>query len=280
MANILIVGCGSIGTALAQELKALGHQVTGLKRHPPKVNVDGINYFSADITEAESLEGLATNFEQIFFIVTSDSRDEQGYRAIYETGLNNLIKHFTDSGCSPAWLLVSSTGVYGQSQGEWVDENSIAEPKQATTQWIRHAERRLTDLDQRNIVVRFAGIYGPGRESLLRMAKQCPAIQKQPSYFTNRIHQDDCIGVLIFLLAQRLAGATLESYYLASDNDPAPLWDVISWLAEQLHCQPPTAKVGVNFDMNKRCSNKRLAALGYQFQYPDYKAGYQSMLDL
>jgi len=79
---------------------------------------------------------------------------------------------------------VSSTSVYGQSEGEWVDEDSIAQPDNVTGQLIRQAEQKLMDLAPGNIVVRFSGIYGPGREYLLRMAMQTPAIQKTPSYFT------------------------------------------------------------------------------------------------
>ncbi|MEQ1528659.1 MAG: SDR family oxidoreductase [Methylococcales bacterium] len=278
MAKLLIVGCGAIGSALAEQLLALGHQVSAIKRHPPETLTANISYHRADITVPEDLTGLATDFTQIFFIVTADSRSEQGYKAIYQTGLDNLIRHFACAAVKPTWFLVSSTGVYGQNQGEWVDEDSIAEPQQATSQWIRHAEQRLTALAAGNIVLRFSGIYGPGRESLLNMAKRSPVIQKQPSYFTNRIHQEDCIGVLVFLLGKHLAGEALAQYYLASDNDPAPMWQVMSWLAEQLQCPAPTAKTEPGADCNKRCSNRRLRELGYQFKYPDYQAGYRSLL--
>jgi nucleoside-diphosphate-sugar epimerase len=278
MAKILIIGCGSIGLALAQALVANGHQVTGLKRHLPVNRQDGIDYFQADITQSTQLAHLATDFAAIFFIVTSDSREPSGYQAIYETGLNNLIQHFADCQQQPRWLLVSSTGVYGQTNGEWVDENSVAEPKSATSQWIRHAEQQITAFNANNVVVRFAGIYGPGRESLIRMAKLGSKIQKEPPYYTNRIHQDDCIGVLVFLLTKALAGHQLDNCYLASDHDPAPMWDVITWLAEQCHAPAPIAKTELATDMNKRCNNQRLVSLGYQFIYPDYKSGYQQVL--
>jgi len=66
---------------------------------------------------------------------------------------------------------------------------------------------------------------------------------------------------------------------LASDDDPAPMWEVMSWLAEQMNCQPPTVKVNDNhYVMNKRCNNQRLKALGYQFRYPCYKDGYLELI--
>ena len=279
MAKILIIGCGSIGTQLAHVLSAKGHQVTGLKRNPPLTNTGNVNYFTADITSAAELNDLPGDFDILYFIVSPDGRNAQSYRAIYESGLNNLLNKFSQAGSNPQWIFVSSTSVYGQSQGEWVDEESLAQPENSTSQLIRQAEQTLMDLDADNIVVRFSGIYGPGREYLLRMAMQSPAIQKTPAYFTNRIHQQDCVGVLAFLLEQRLAGKALASCYLASDDDPAPMWDVMTWLTEQLQCQPPTVKSVDNAAvMNKRCHNQRLKALGYQFQYPGFKDGYLELI--
>jgi len=144
---------------------------------------------------------------------------------------------------------------------------------------IRQAEQKLMDSNPANIVVRFSGIYGPGREYLLRLALQAPAIQQTPPYFTNRIHQQDCVGVLSFLLEQRLAGKALAQCYLASDDDPVPTWEVMTWLADQLHCPPPAVKaVDADAGMNKRCSNTRLKALGYRFDYPSYKDGYMELI--
>ena len=135
-------------------------------------------------------------------------------------------------------------------------------------------------LNPANVVARFSGIYGPGRKHLLRMAQQTPSIQQHPPYFTNRIHQRDCVGVLAFLLEQRLAGISLEQCYLASDDDPAALWEVLTWLAGQMQCKPPIAKISENgCGMNKRCRNDRIKKLGYTFTYPDYKSGYSEVIN-
>ncbi|MGZ8919110.1 MAG: SDR family oxidoreductase [Methylobacter sp.] len=280
MAKILIIGCGAIGLQLADVLYDNGHQVTGLKRNPPTLHNNKINYFTADITLSEDIKKLDTDFEHVFFIVSPDGRNEKSYRDIYEIGLDNLLNRLSQSACNPNWIFVSSTSVYGQSQGEWVDENSLAQPGNITSKLIRQAEQKLMDANPNNIIVRFAGIYGPGREYLLRMARQAPLIQQDPPYFTNRIHQLDCINVLSFLLEKRLIGLPLEQCYLASDDDPAPLWDVISWLAERMNCPLPVAKAaGPDNGMNKRCNNKRLKALGYQFKYPSYKEGYSELIN-
>ena len=279
MAKILIIGCGAIGTQVAHVLSNKGHHVTGLKRNPPEKDDGKINYFTADITSPTDLQDLTTDFDVLYFIVSPDGRNEESYHDIYETGLNNLLNKFSLAGSNPHWIFVSSTSVYSQSQGEWVDEDSIAQPENATSQLIRQAEQKLMDLEPNNIVVRFSGIYGPGREYLLRMAMQVPAIQQNPPYYTNRIHQQDCIGVLAFLLERRLAGVALEQCYLASDDDPAPIWNVMSWLAEHMNCQPPAVKTGgTDYVMNKRCKNQRLKALGYKFLYPGFKDGYLELI--
>lgn len=275
MAKILIVGCGAIGSELAAVLSAKGHDVTGLKRQPPLSASGSVHYVAADISSAANLTDLDTDFDQAFFIVSPDGRNEQSYRAVYQNGLDNLLDRLP----ATQWLMVSSTSVYGQNQGEWVDEDSAAEPGNITSRLIRQAEQRLIASNPANIVVRFSGIYGPGREYLLRQAMQTPAIQQTPPYFTNRIHQQDCVGVLAFLLEQRLTGKALAQCYLASDDDPAPTWDVMTWLADHLHCPPPTVKeVDADAGINKRCNNSQLKALGYRFQYPSYKDGYLELI--
>ena len=209
-----------------------------------------------------------------------DMRTPKAYQAVYLAGLNNLLQRFAAQARCPQWFLISSTGVYGQSAGEWVDEQSSAAPTSETGKIIRQAERRLLAADPNTVIVRFSGIYGPGHTRLIKLAEQAPAIQCNPPYFTNRIHQDDCAAVLAFLSAQHLSGYPLDNCYLASDDDPAPLWDVITWLTEQLNCPPPIPQASTNSrpDQNKRCCNKRLKALGYRFSYPGYRDGYMALL--
>ena len=279
MAKILIIGCGAIGLELARTLAESGHDVTGLKRKPPLASHERFNYLRADITSAIDLEALDTDYDHILFIVSADSRNENSYLDIYETGIDNLLDRFAQVGSQSPWIFVSSASVYGQSQGEWVDENSLTKPTKSTSIKIVEAERKLMAANPANIVVRFSGIYGPGREYLLRMARQAPAIQQNPPYFTNRVHQRDCVGVLAFLIEQRIAGHNLKQCYLVSDDDPAPLWEVMTWLAEKMGCPPPTAKLSESScDKNKRCSNDRIKRQGYRFLYPDYKAGYSDLI--
>ncbi len=275
MTTILIIGCGAIGQALGDTLTQQGHQVIGLRRHPPTAP-SSFKFIAADISSQAAINQLDLAVDLVFFIVSADGRTEQSYRDVYQHGLSNALNKWHDV----PWFLVSSTSVYGQTQGEWVDEDSPTQPLNITSQLIVQAEQQVRAVNPLNVVVRFSGIYGPGREYLLRMAKQTPDIQQSPPYYTNRIHQQDCVGVLAFLCQQRLAGCVLDSCYVASDLDPAPLWDVISWLSAHLACPPPQAKsIDPKAESNKRCSSRRLQALGYSFLYAGYRDGYLPLIN-
>lgn len=279
MAKILIIGCGAIGLELANKLVGYGHRVTGLKRTPP-ADIANVEFIRTDIAVQSDVARLDVDFDYIYFIVSADKRDRASYVNVYDTGLTNLIGHFTKAKSTARWIFVSSTSVYGQNQGEWVDEDSETAPTTSTAQLIVKAEQRLLSINPANIIVRFSGIYGPGREYLLRMAQQAPIIQKTPPYFTNRIHQKDCVGVLAYLLEQSLTGVKLDSCYLASDDTPAPLWDVVTWLTSQMQYLPPLEKSEMaNSGQNKRCRNERIKSLGYRFIYPGYQAGYGELIN-
>jgi nucleoside-diphosphate-sugar epimerase len=274
MARILVVGCGDIGYRVALALHELGHDVTGLKKHSPTRSAP-FPIMVVDIQQTSAIAFLPTDFQQVLFIVSAGSRQADAYQMLYQNGLHNLLSHFASSGHSPSWLMVSSTSVYGQNQAEWVDENSETKPISPSSQYLLAAEKCLLQLDAKHCVVRFSGIYGPGRDWLLRRAASGESIQQQPPSYTNRIHQDDCVGVLVFLMQKQLANEVLEPCYIASDNEPVPLWDVMHWIAHQYGLPEPNALImPADAPQNKRCSNAKLVALGYQFLFPSYRDGY------
>lgn len=275
MAKILIIGCGDVGTRLGENLADRGHVVTGLRRNP-KTGHSKIRMLAGDIGDRSTLEGLAGDFNLLFFIVSADGRTEESYRIVYEAGLGHVLNRFKGL----PMVFVSSTSVYGQCRGEWVDENSQANPENFNGRIIRQAEQLVLAAHTANTVVRFSGIYGPGREYLLQLAARAPEIQRIPPYYTNRIHVDDCVGVLSLLSTVHLAGTPLQPIYLASDDDPAPMFEVVCWMAERLQCPLPNVKtVAENASMNKRCKNELLKAAGYRFRYPSYRDGYGEMLN-
>ncbi len=277
--KILIVGCGDVGTRLASLLIQKGHQVVGLRRTPPESSQRKMLYFAADVTSVESLSKLDADFDQVFYAVAPDHRDETHYRDIYETGLSHLFNHFSKNNKKPHWIFVSSTAVYGVTNGAWIDESTPLCPTSFTGKYLLAAEKKILEEGIKNIIVRFSGIYGEGRERLIRIAQNETPVQADPLYYSNGIHQSDCAGVLAFLLEKRLNGVPLASCYLASDDEPAPILEVVSWLAKKLALGPAVKKPKHTKDlMNKRCDNGRLKTLGYQFKYPSYREGYLPLL--
>lgn len=274
MARVLLAGCGDLGTALAARLVAAGHRVTALKRTPPAPPVPGVDYRCADLTrKAPDLAGAT--FDQAFVILAPGARDAAAYQALYVHGIARLAETF--AGRVGHWFFVSSTSVYGQRHGEWVDEDSPTEPATATARCLLAAERRLAASGAPATTIRFSGIYGPGRERLLRQIAAGEPVQYDPPTYTNRIHREDCIGALELLHRRALEGRPLAPVYLASDDCPAPLGTVARGLASALGLPPPPPQAGTG-EQNKRCRNDRIKALGHRLQFPDWRAGYLPLI--
>lgn len=291
MARILIAGCGDVGAALGRCLHADGHEVWGLKRHPADLPPE-IRPLAADLTDPATLAALPPTLDCVVYCAAAAGFSEAQYQAAYVAGVRNLLDALRQAGQQPKRLLfASSTSVYAQHQGEWVDEDSPAEADGFSGRCIRAGEQLMWDSGWPAIVVRFGGIYGPGRTRLIDSVRDgtatCPA---DPPVYTNRIHRDDCARTLNHLL--RLSDP--ERLYLAADNDPAPLDEVLRWLAVQLGAPEPPRTLrpplkpgaetrrdpAARMRASKRCDNTRLRASGFEFLYSSYRDGYTALLDL
>jgi len=274
--RILIAGCGKIGSAVAVELACLGYQVSGLKRSAQPA-AQGIKYLQADLTLPESLAELPTDFDLVLVILTPSDYSEAGYRSIYVDGIGHLLAHFALHNAKTKIIYVSSTRVYGQQQGEWIDENSVTEPADARGRILLEAEQQVLAFGESNTVVRFPGIYRSDSQFMQKLAAQAKPVQFDPPCYTNRVHREDCVGSLVFLTVKALSGQTLASHYLVADDEPSTKWQVVNWLAERGGLPSPEKDVcGVNAGQGKRCSNKRIREEGYCFQYSTYREGYKA----
>ncbi len=275
--KVLLVGCGDIGIPLGLSLSAEGREVWGLCRSSSLP--EPIKTLHADVTDATTLGILEqTSFEYVILTLTPAAFNDEGYRSVFVEGLQNVLQALNTDRLKRV-LFVSSSSVYHQSNGEWVDEASPTEPQSFSGRRLLEAEQLLHAFPAATTVVRFAGIYGPGRRRLIEQVKAGDSCAETPPLYTNRIHRDDCVGFLKHLVELDESGAELEDCYLGVDKQPVPMWDVKHWLAIQL---------GVKLDTNdsetptrrnsKRCSNRRLLASGYQLQFPSFKDGYQALL--
>lgn len=277
--SILIAGCGDIGGRLASRLLSEGWTVYGLRRTPAKLPA-GVRGVNADLFDAripgQWPEG---RIDYLVYCATPSERDEAGYRAAYVQGLRHVLGWIERSGQKPRRVLfVSSSSVYGQQHGEWVDETSPAEASGFSGQVMREAEQVALGSGVPASVVRLTGIYGPGRSDLMNRVRQGYSVAVEPPVYGNRIHADDAAGLLAFLLQADAQGVALDDVYIGVDDAPAPLAEVVGWMRERLGVTQWSDEHSVRRTGSKRCGNARAKALGWVPRYASYKEGYEAML--
>ncbi len=282
MAKILFAGCGYIGTQLGIQLAAAGHQCFGLRRQCNQLP-EAIQALSGDVTQPQTLTNLPADLDYVIITLTPGSFDESSYQAAYVQGLKNLLTALQAQDQTLRRLFfISSSAVYHQNDGEWVDEQSPTEPRGFSGKAMLDAEKVAIECDYPATCVRFSGIYGRGRQRLVDWALEGVSCQEQPPHYSNRIHQQDCVGVLKHLLELDMQGTEVEDLYLASDPNPAGFAEILNWLRQQLGNNRGDPQQGIEKRLragSKRCNSQRLQASGYQFKYPDYKAGFSALLD-
>jgi nucleoside-diphosphate-sugar epimerase len=152
--RLLIAGCGDLGNRLAARLD--GWEVHGLRRNVSRLAA-GIVPISADLSDPSTLGAAAGEWDALIYTATPGERTPEGYRQAYVTGMQELLKRVRVG----RLIMVSSTAVFGQDDGSWVDEASATEPQRFNGEILLEAERVAADVG--GIVIRFSGIYGPGR---------------------------------------------------------------------------------------------------------------------
>ena len=258
-------------------LAELGHEVFGLRRDVSKLPLE-INPVQGDVSGLDGFRGVPSGVDYVFYAVGAKSRDEDTYRNVYMDGLGRLLQVLGDEGQSPKRIFfTSSTSVYGQSRGEWVDESSPTHPPTFSGSIMVATESLLQSSSYPSTVLRLGGIYGPGRKGFvsgLRAQKVFPLPPGQN--YTNRIHRDDAVGALMHLLAMD----SPEDLYVGVDNEAADRIDVLQWLAHRLSVEPLTeVSEASHKGSGRRCQNDRLRSTGYEFIYPTFREGYGALID-
>ena len=280
-----------MGSELARLRVLAGDEVFGLRRRAGELP-GGVVPIAADLSEPASLADLPRDVDAVVYAVSAGAREEAAYRAAYVDGVRHLL---AATGGVGRFVFVSSTSVYGQHEGEWVDEASETAPRTFSGRIVLEGER-LALAQPGGCAVRFGGIYGPGR-TRLRDSVAAGRARWRPGHFTNRIHRDDCAGVLEHVLGL----AAPASVYVGVDCEPAEERTVYAWLArragvpeppqatdrgEVARSEPKASEVERTDDGratpgrpagSKRCSNRRLLESGYRFRYPTFREGYAAL---
>ncbi|MDA7758888.1 SDR family oxidoreductase [Amylibacter sp.] len=273
---LLSIGHGFSASVLGAQLIKDGWTVYGTTRSvekAKKLNDDGVNSIIWPGTD------LTPYIQKATHILTSVSPNSQGDPVLNQ--YNEILSKNTFD-----WVgYLSTTGVYGNHNGGWVDENSPLKPNTTRGKLREEAELSWSKLNINLHIFRLAGIYGPGRGPFSKVRNgTARRIIKEGQLFS-RIHVDDIAQVLLASIRYPRQGAI----YNVCDDNPAPPEDVISYAAELLDMPIPIA---IDYDKaemspmarsfyaeNKRVSNELIKKeLGVELKFPDYKAGLQSLL--
>ncbi|MEN6669294.1 SDR family oxidoreductase [Psychrobacter sp. B38] len=271
--KFLIVGQGDIGLPVTNKLAQDHSTVTGLARG------DRQDYVLDDKAAFMQADALTLNAEQmqdfthIAIIVTPDEYSASGYQNSY-LAINQHFAQLADQLINLERIVfISSTGVYGQDSGEWIDETTVPlTPEREASKVILQAEQALQQgFGDKAIVIRPSGIYG--RDRLMRV-KKAKEPQKEPiaaAHWSNRIMDRDLVNII----ANVLTCDTPKSVYLATDYRPVTTFELTTWLSKQLDETPPDLDHEKTAVTGKRLhSNIPLAWL----DYPDWQIGYRDIL--
>jgi nucleoside-diphosphate-sugar epimerase len=269
MLKILIAGCGYVGTATAKLFHQQGWTVTAWTRTGDIADHElPIAKRAVDLRQADDVRRNSFECDVVVHCASSGGGDAAEYRRIYRDGAANLAASFPRA----RLIFTSSTRVYEQRDGSWVDENSPAEPVSDKGKILREAEKAV--LATGGIVLRLGGIYGPARSFLLQGVINGTASSSADRY-VNQIHRDD-IASAIFFLVQRPAIAPPRIFNVVDDM-PVPRREILKWLSAQLRkplSDLPNEDARSRGQSNKRVSNAKLRALGWSPVYPGYQEGF------
>lgn len=312
MYRILIAGCGYTGLAIARHFRLKKQKVWGLIRTPVRrqeLESRDIIPVVADLTKPETL----CNIPDVSFVVIAvspDERSDDAYRKIYLKGIENFLKALRKKFPPSLIVYLSSTGVYGDKRGAWVDEDTPPEPDHERGRILLEAERQILQSGFPTVVLRLAGIYGPGRSSLQRLMDNSRRAEMNANEYVNMIHREDIAQMTAVIFKKSETG----SIYLGVDDEPVLRGVFYDWLIKKRSLRggvaspssvianpqkadeaisgfgtgPAISKSGLprpyracndgSTISGKRCSNKKIKSLGYSFKFPTFREGYEALL--
>jgi len=272
--DVLIVGCGDLGSAVGRHLMAAGVRVSGTRRSSSELP-EGVDFIQLDVTDPASVSRLShLHPGLLLYCVAASAQTDDNYKAHYVDGLRNVLQALQPAHSLRHVFFVSSTRVYGQSGDMLLDEMTAPVPADFGGKRLLEAEAVLAEMQMPSTVFRLSGIYGPGRTRLIDLARM-PAAWPQQNVWTNRIHRDDAARFIArCMMGSAQAPAPL---YVVTDSAPVAQYEVLQWLALEQGVdagavQTPPISGG------KRLSNARMLASGFDLQYADYRSGYGALL--
>jgi nucleoside-diphosphate-sugar epimerase len=278
----LVVGAGYLGARVAAYWQRHGARVRVTTRNAARAESlasEGFDAHVLDVTRPQTLVSLPP-VDTVLYCVAYDPRGDVGREEVAVGGLNNLldaVPRITDR-----LIYISTTGVYGQHDDEWVDERSATNPSRAGGQCHLAAEQLLQGhrWAARSVVLRMAGIYGPGRIPYLDLLRAGHPLPVDPTGFLNLIHVDDAVQVIA--ASER---ATLPNVFVVSDGAPVQRREYYREVARWVGCEPkfcepdPASAQAQRAQASKRIrADKLQTELRVALKYPSYREGLAAIL--
>lgn len=264
--QILMVGCGDLGARIGVGLLAAGNRVLALTRRrlPPA----GITALHGDVSNAAWLPRLPASIHRLVYVMTPIARTEAAYQLAYVTGLQNVLEALAP-GCRPSVTFISSTAVYADAHGDFVDEATPARSEAFNGQTMLAAERLAMTAHAGSLLLRLGGIYGRGHDPLVSGALAALSPSAPSPIVSNRIHIDDAAAAVCHLIHGGHCGV-----FNIVDSEPASSAQVLAWMAAERSgsglAPVPAPPQG------RRISNQRLLASGFGLRYPSWREGYRA----
>lgn len=273
--RVLVVGAGFLGQELIEQASALGWDVVGVKRSVPKKKKIGFSCVEADVANKASVEALAKKLAEadwspdwVLHCASTGGGEAGDYRKVYQDGCAHLIEAFPQAKIG----FTSSTSVYAQTGGKWVNESNVAAPKRETGQVLLDAEDLVRA--QNGTVLRLAGLYGKERSVLIdRFLAGEAVIERGVSRWINQIHVTDAAAAWCAAMAavpQQVQGHIFN----VADGEPQTQRQIQEFLANWFNKEvPPEAEP--DFHRKRGWTNKRIAvgkmkSLGWSPRYPSF----------
>lgn len=275
MSTKLIIGCGYLGRRIGAHWQQQGNTVYVTTRREEQAEIFkkvGFHPVICDVTKPDTLN--LPEVETVVHCVGRDRLAEPTMYEVYVQGLANVLKQLPTP---KKFIYVSSSSVYGQSDGEMVDETSATEPVDESGQIVLEAEQLLQSSNKQAIILRFAGIYGPDRLMGASILRANRPLRGNPDKWLNLIHVED--GVRAVLAAESLA--EVGGIYNVCDDHPTTRREFYTFLAEQLQTSPPNFQPGPSpRSGNRQIDNRRMREkLNVKLAYPNFREGIAASME-
>ena len=283
MSDIFIIGCGYVGTLVAQMWRKDNRSVAALARSADsaaKLQAAGIDAIRRDLDEPQSLRELPLAGTNLYYFAPPPPKGT----------LDSRMHHFVEAlapAAGPARIIdISTSGVYGDTGGEWVTEQSPLNPQADRARRRVDAEATLHRWCEVNnvslTILRVAGIYGPDKLPLKRLKEGTPVLREEECGYTNRIHIEDLVTICV-KAAQQGEGTAI---YNVSDGHPGTMTNYFFAVADALGLpRPPTvtmeeakrvltpAMLSYLTESRRLDNRKLLSELGIELKYPNLETG-------